>query len=90
MRATRLQSRGRPTKRPMGVGSVDSSGNIATVSGRVPRADVRGYPETVGLASPVLVGSTVSAPEPEPEPEPEPDGDAGEAKVKRKSKAKGK
>ena len=88
MRATRLQSRGRPTKRPMGVGSVDSSGNIATVSGRVPRADVRGYPETVGLASPVLVGSTVSAPEPEPEPEP--DGDAGEAKVKRKSKAKGK
>ena len=86
MRATRLQSRGRPSKRPMGVGSVDSSGNIATVSGRVPRADVRGYPETVGLASPVLVGSTVSAPEPEPEP----DGDAGEAKVKRKSKAKGK
>ena len=86
MRATRLQSRGRPTKRPMGVGSVDSSGNIATVSGRVPRADVRGYPETVGLASPVLVGSTVSTSTPEPEP----DGDAGEAKVKRKSKAKGK
>jgi|SaaInlStandDraft_1057018.scaffolds.fasta_scaffold21278_3 hypothetical protein len=86
MRSTRLQTRGRPTKRPMGRGTVNSSsGTITTVSGRVPRADVRGYPETGGLASPVLVEST-SAPAPPP---PDPDGD-GEVKAKRKSKAKGK
>jgi hypothetical protein len=86
MRSTRLQTRGRPTKRPMGRGTVNSSsGTITTVSGRVPRADVRGYPETGGLASPVLVEST-SAPAPPP---PDPDGD-GEVKSKRKSKAKGK
>jgi hypothetical protein len=93
MRPTRLQTRGRPTKRPMGRGTVNSSsGTITTVSGRVPRADVRGYPETGGLASPVLVESTSApAPEPAPEPEPEPDPDAdGEVKAKRKSKAKGK
>ena len=85
MRPTRLQTRGRPTKRPMGAGTV-ASGTITTVSGRVPRADKRGYPETDGLASPVLVESAGgSAPEPEPEPE-----GAGEVKAKRKSKAKGK
>lgn len=81
MRPTRLQTRGRPTKRPMGAGTV-ASGTITTVSGRVPRADKRGYPETDGLASPVLVESSGAS-------APEPDGD-GEVKAERKSKAKGK
>ena len=87
MRSTRLQTHGRPTKRPMGRGTLDSaSGTITTVSGRVPRADVRGYPETGGLASPVLVESqTVTIKTSAPAPE----GD-GEVKAERKSKAKGK
>ena len=60
--ATRIQSKSREAKKVM----VDGGKIIA----RTPKIDKRGYPDTDGTPSPVLVSSG-AAPEPEPEPEPE-------------------
>ena len=69
--ATRIESKSRPTKRPImeGTGSGDS---FVRTAGKSHRSDPRGYTIHEGVPAPVI--AAVGAPEPEPEPEPESEG----------------
>lgn len=60
--ATRIQSKSRPTKRPMWRGEYDLNGGTITttsVPGRVPKFDKKGFPAYKGLPHPVLTALTV-------------------------------
>lgn len=72
--ATRIESKSRPTKRPImeGTGSGDS---FVRTAGKPHRFDPRGYTIFEGVPAPVIAAvGEASAPEPEPEPEPEGEG----------------
>lgn len=62
--ATRIQSKSRPTKRPMQKGNYSAGGGTFTqtgLPGRKPKTDKKGFPDYKGLPAPVLVGVTVVA-----------------------------
>ncbi len=60
--ATRIESKHRPTKRPMARATLDLNGSVLTIDsepGRMPMLDQKGYGTKAGVPDPTLVALTV-------------------------------
>ena len=56
--ATRIQTKSRPIKRGPTATYNPTGGTITAVVGRLPKLDLKGFPDTGGLTTPVSVRGT--------------------------------